>query len=160
VALAGTAAFAAFIWWPNGDYRPIQPGEKGTIQGAVEQLAAVPTGRPALTKARVQQLGGAPLASANGGDSAPSGKTQLSGQPVSTEPAATTESTTTVVETTPSGETTTVATTAAAPSASSTASPSSTTAATATTTDSGGGGTVGATISTPVATETVQATTP
>lgn len=50
----------AFTWWPNGDYRPIQPGEKGTIQGAVASLAEIPSGRPALTERRERELGGAP----------------------------------------------------------------------------------------------------
>jgi putative peptide zinc metalloprotease protein len=63
VATAAAAAFLGYIWWPNGDYRPIQPGEKGTIQGAVQQFAQVSTGRPSLTKAREAALGGAPLLS-------------------------------------------------------------------------------------------------
>ena len=45
VAAAGLALLA-FTWWPNGEYRPIQPGERGTIQGAVASLAEIPTGRP------------------------------------------------------------------------------------------------------------------
>ena len=32
---AAAIALAAFTWWPNGDYRPIQPGERGTIQGGL-----------------------------------------------------------------------------------------------------------------------------
>jgi putative peptide zinc metalloprotease protein len=63
LAFGAAAAGLGYIWWPNGDYRPIQPGEKGTIQGAVKQFAAVPTGRPALTKTREAGLGGAPLRS-------------------------------------------------------------------------------------------------
>jgi putative peptide zinc metalloprotease protein len=64
IAASAAGAFLGYIWWPNGDYRPIQPGEKGTIQGAVEQFAMIPTGRPSLTKARERALGGAPLKSA------------------------------------------------------------------------------------------------
>ncbi|MEA2289612.1 MAG: putative peptide zinc metalloprotease protein [Solirubrobacteraceae bacterium] len=60
VGTVGIAALAAFIWWPNGDYRPIQPTERGTVQGAVGSISAVPTGRPALTVERERQLGGAP----------------------------------------------------------------------------------------------------
>jgi putative peptide zinc metalloprotease protein len=62
LALGGAAAIAvaAFSWWPNGEYRPIQPGEKGTLVGAVHEIAALPSGRPSLTAARAQQLGGAP----------------------------------------------------------------------------------------------------
>jgi putative peptide zinc metalloprotease protein len=57
---AAAVAIAAFSWWPNGDYRPIQPGERGTLSGFVQQIAALPTARPSLTAARRQQLGGAP----------------------------------------------------------------------------------------------------
>jgi putative peptide zinc metalloprotease protein len=59
VAAAGVGLIA-FTWWPNGDYRPIQPGERGTLQGAVASLAEIPTGRPALTEERERELGGAP----------------------------------------------------------------------------------------------------
>ncbi|MDQ6777970.1 MAG: hypothetical protein M3071_17570 [Actinomycetota bacterium] len=62
LALTGAAgvALAAFSWWPNGEYRPIQPGERGTLAGFVGQLKALPTARPSLTAERQQQLGGAP----------------------------------------------------------------------------------------------------
>jgi putative peptide zinc metalloprotease protein len=66
VASATAAAFLAYTWWPNGEYRPIQPGEKGTIQGAVQQFAKVSTGRPGLTEERERALGGAPLLSSVG----------------------------------------------------------------------------------------------
>jgi putative peptide zinc metalloprotease protein len=58
-ATAGVAAAVIYIWWPNGDYRPIQRGEKGTIQGALAEYTAIPTGRPGLTRQREAQLGGA-----------------------------------------------------------------------------------------------------
>jgi putative peptide zinc metalloprotease protein len=63
VVTAAAAAAIGYVWWPNGDYRPIQRGEKGTLQGAVEELPAIPTGRPALTKQRAKQLGDAPFQS-------------------------------------------------------------------------------------------------
>jgi putative peptide zinc metalloprotease protein len=63
VAVGVAAAFLGYIWWPNGDYRPIQKGERGTIQGAVQQFSNVSSGRPGLTKAREAALGGAPLRS-------------------------------------------------------------------------------------------------
>ena len=55
----GLVVLMAFIWWPNGDYRPIQPGEKGTLSGAVEQFEGISSGRPGLTSAREEELGGA-----------------------------------------------------------------------------------------------------
>jgi putative peptide zinc metalloprotease protein len=66
VASSTAAAFLAYTLWPNGEYRPIQPGEKGTIQGAVQQFAKVSTGRPGLTEERERALGGAPLLSSVG----------------------------------------------------------------------------------------------
>jgi putative peptide zinc metalloprotease protein len=92
VASGAAAAFLGYIWWPNGDYRPIQPGEKGTIQGAVQQFAKVPTGRPALTSAREQALGGAPLLSSQDAGTKPT-------RPTSTNRTDTTQTQTT--ETTP-----------------------------------------------------------
>src|SRR5919202_6180329 len=61
VGAAGAVGLAAFVWWPNGDYRPIQPTERGTIQAAVRDLRALPTGRPSLTVSRQRELGGAPF---------------------------------------------------------------------------------------------------
>ena len=66
--LAGCIGLAAFTWWPNGEYRPIQPGEKGTIASGVDAVGSIPTGRPALTAERAEQLGGAPTVRDSGGD--------------------------------------------------------------------------------------------
>jgi putative peptide zinc metalloprotease protein len=62
VTLAGAAVVGAiaFTWWPNGDYRPIQPGERGTLTGGFKQIANAGSGRAALTPQRQLQLGGAP----------------------------------------------------------------------------------------------------
>jgi putative peptide zinc metalloprotease protein len=60
--VSGTALVIAslgFVWWPNGDYKPIQKDERGTVIGAVQQLRYVPTGRPALSLEREEDLGGA-----------------------------------------------------------------------------------------------------
>ena len=35
------------LWWPNGEYTPIQPGEKGTIGGGIQNLSSVTGGTPA-----------------------------------------------------------------------------------------------------------------
>jgi putative peptide zinc metalloprotease protein len=96
VALGSALAALGYVWWPNGDYRAIQPGEKGTLQGAVQQLGAVPTGRPALTKQRAQQLG------------ATSGTTPT---PTKRQPRTSTTDTTTTNQTTTTTPTTTTATT-------------------------------------------------
>ncbi len=61
VVSAGLVGLMAFIWWPNGDYRPIQAGEKGTLRGALDQFDELPSGRPGLTTYREDQLGGAPF---------------------------------------------------------------------------------------------------
>ena len=68
VLLAGGLALAAFTWWPNGEYKPIQPGEKGTVASGVKAISAIPTGRPALTRERAAELDGAPTVRDNGGD--------------------------------------------------------------------------------------------
>jgi hypothetical protein len=57
VAVAG---IAAWVLIPNGEYRPIQPAERGTLQGGLAQFRSLPTGRPGLTQEREQELGGAP----------------------------------------------------------------------------------------------------
>ena len=58
VAAAGGAAW---LWWPNGEYRPIQPGERGRLQDAAQIVDDLPTGRPALTPEREVELDGAPF---------------------------------------------------------------------------------------------------
>jgi putative peptide zinc metalloprotease protein len=55
------AGVAGWVLLPNGDYRPIQPTERGTVQGGLAQFSAVDTGRPGLTEEREQDLGGAPV---------------------------------------------------------------------------------------------------
>src|SRR5205814_768401 len=45
---AAAVAFLGYVWWPNGDYRPIQRGERGTLAGAVQEPRQVPSGRPSL----------------------------------------------------------------------------------------------------------------
>ena len=91
---AGTAltALAAFVWWPNGEYKPIQPGERGTIQGAIAQLAEVPSGRPGLPPERERELGGAPTRrSQDGAPAAPGGpEDEAPTQTTRTEPSGTT----------------------------------------------------------------------
>jgi putative peptide zinc metalloprotease protein len=116
--ISGTAAFIAllgYVWYPNGDYKPIQRGERGTVQGAVAQFAAVPTGRPALTPDREQQLGGAPTVGdegAGGTDEAPlptstSTSTSTSTTGTTTQPTDTTGGATTTQPTDTTGATTT-----------------------------------------------------
>jgi len=62
-------ALVAYVWWPNGDYRPIQPGEKGTLASGVRSLKDIAGGRPALTEARAAELKGAPGRSGRFGES-------------------------------------------------------------------------------------------
>ncbi len=46
---AGVVGAIGYTWWPNGDYQPIRPGERGTVGEAVEGLAQAPGGRPLWT---------------------------------------------------------------------------------------------------------------
>jgi len=114
---SAAAAFAAYTWFPSSVYRPIQPGERGTVGGAVGQLEAVPSGRPALTQSRARQLGGAPLRSKS---NAPV-KEQPAPKHASTttQPTATTANVTTDTTTTAPASTTPTTSTATAPAATS-----------------------------------------
>jgi putative peptide zinc metalloprotease protein len=129
IASGAAAAFLGYIWWPNGDYRPIQPGEKGTIQGAVRQFAAVPSGRPALTWQREASLGGAPLLSDRRGPTAnpvaPTSTTPTPTTQTATEPSATDSTPTTTAEQTVS--TTTPTTTTPTPTTTTATTPTTTT---------------------------------
>ncbi|HJV09409.1 MAG TPA: hypothetical protein VJ653_06995, partial [Acidimicrobiales bacterium] len=73
LALAGVvvAAGMAFTLWPNGEYRPIQPGERGTISDLAQGVSKLSTGRPGLTPEREAELGGAPARAWKVGDDAP-----------------------------------------------------------------------------------------
>jgi putative peptide zinc metalloprotease protein len=103
--VSGTAAMLAllgFVWWPNGDYKPIQKNERGTVIGAVQQLRYVPSGRPALPLEREEELGGAE----NVRDEGEGGTEE---EPVEEEPTETSTTGTTTTGT-PTGTTTTTET--------------------------------------------------
>ena len=115
LASGAAATVVGYIWWPNGDYRPIQPGEKGTIQGAVRQFAAVPSGRPALTQKREAALGGAPLLSSEQNTTKPATnvsttQTETHTTQTATDPSATVSTPVATVEETVSTPTTTATT--------------------------------------------------
>jgi putative peptide zinc metalloprotease protein len=59
-AAAAAVALAGYTWLPSAVYRPIQPGEKGTLGGALKQIAAIPSGRPGLTEQRARELDDTP----------------------------------------------------------------------------------------------------
>ena len=115
------AAVGGYVLLPNGEYRPIQPGERGTLQGAIEQVKAIPSGRPGLTEERERELGGAPSkreqpaededdgAPTPTGESATTGST--TGEATTTDQATTTSPTTTSEATTTEPATSTTATT-------------------------------------------------
>src|SRR5215207_127225 len=44
-----------YLWWPNGDYQPIRPGERGTIGEQLSAISEAPGGRPAFTPEYGQQ---------------------------------------------------------------------------------------------------------
>jgi putative peptide zinc metalloprotease protein len=109
VLLTGGIALAAFTWWPNGEYRPIQPGERGTVASGLQAVQAVPTGRPALTREREKQLHGAPTVREHGNDftnlkpadSAPADETTAPDSTPDATTTAPTETTTAPTATTP-----------------------------------------------------------
>jgi putative peptide zinc metalloprotease protein len=107
---AGILALLGFVWYPNGEYKPIQRTERGTVQGALGQFAAFSTGRPGLTPEREQQLGGAP--GLHDGSTKPGDDTTESPSTSGTTTTTTTASTTTSPSTT-SEPTTTRPTTSA-----------------------------------------------
>jgi putative peptide zinc metalloprotease protein len=108
---AAAAAALAYLWWPNGEYRPIQKGEKGTVLGAVSQFENVASGRPGLTSQRAHDLKEAPFQSKRQpSDQAPHPTTPTEPTPTSPSPTPTvteTTDTSTTDTTTPSSTTTT-----------------------------------------------------
>jgi putative peptide zinc metalloprotease protein len=127
VGATAIAAAIAYVWYPSAVYKPIQPGERGTIQGAAGQIEAIPGGRPALPKKVEQKLHGAPAKATHdlsGGSTTPS----------TTTPAATNQTTngrygsTTPTQTTATTLTQTTATTS--PADTTTTPPATTTTAT------------------------------
>lgn len=104
-----TAGVAGWVLLPNGDYRPIQPGERGTLQGGLQQFKAIDTGRPGLTEERQQELGGAPAQKDLPGVS--DKQEQKPGNTTSTPTTTTSTGTTTTIQT----DTTTTGTTTTTP---------------------------------------------
>jgi putative peptide zinc metalloprotease protein len=62
LVLVAALAGLAWLWWPNGEYRPLQKGERGTVVDGFKAAAELPTGRPGLTEERADELNGAPSA--------------------------------------------------------------------------------------------------
>jgi len=129
LATAAAAAGTVYVWLPNGDYKPIQPGERGTIQGGIAQLTSVQTGRPALTRKRSEQLRGAPTkASQTPSATKPGSSQDPSSQTGTTSTATTSTSTTsTTTSTTGTASTPTSTTTPVAPGGTSSTSTDTTT---------------------------------
>jgi putative peptide zinc metalloprotease protein len=48
VVTAAAVGGLAYTWIPNGDYKPIGPGERGTLSEGVAAVSQVATGRPSL----------------------------------------------------------------------------------------------------------------
>jgi putative peptide zinc metalloprotease protein len=129
LATAAVAGVLVYNWLPNGEYRPIQPGEHGTLQGGLAELASVHTGRAALTPARRQQLHGAPTKASQTAPSTPKSKpAQVPGSPQTGTTSSTTPTATTAT-------TTTTSTTQTTPAAAPTTTPAATTMTGTTTTD-------------------------
>jgi putative peptide zinc metalloprotease protein len=50
VVAAAVVCFTAWTLWPNGDYTPIRPGERGTVGEAISALPAAASGRPTVSR--------------------------------------------------------------------------------------------------------------
>jgi putative peptide zinc metalloprotease protein len=98
------AGVAGWVLLPNGDYRPIQSAERGTVQGGLKQFTSIATGRPGLTEEREQELGSAPAVRDTPSDN------DEQGQPAQTVSTATETSTTQTSTETSAGATATVET--------------------------------------------------
>lgn len=48
--IVGGLAGLAYLWWPDGDYKPIQPGERWTVQEAVVNFSETAQGEPAFAE--------------------------------------------------------------------------------------------------------------
>ena len=68
VVLAGAALVAAiaYVWVPNGEYTPIQPGEKGTLSDSFAAVSAIGSGRPSIDYASDGRNGLTPDGLSNG----------------------------------------------------------------------------------------------
>src|SRR5215210_3042470 len=86
LAAVSLAAGAAFTLWPNGEYRPIQPGERGTVADIAQGVTKLATGRPALTPEREAELGGAPARAWKVAEEAPIAPEKGDPTPVTTTP--------------------------------------------------------------------------
>ena len=132
---AGVAGLLAYLWWPNGEYKPIQKGEQGTIAGAVEELGAVGSGRPALTKEHERKLGGATFESKRGSTADQQAPAPTSSTPTETTTQTQTSSTPTqTTQTTTPTQTQTTTTSTTATTTSTTATTTSTVSTTNATT--------------------------
>jgi putative peptide zinc metalloprotease protein len=92
VLVAGLLASCAWILYPNGEYRPLQPDERGTLADSFTALSDVSEGRPSLSEPRQEELGGAPFSnrSAGGPGEAP---LDISSNPESEDASGSTDST-------------------------------------------------------------------
>jgi hypothetical protein len=68
-AMAVVVGVCGWILLPNGEYRPIQPGERGTLADSFAALGESAGGRPSLSEAREDELGGAPFSNRSAGGS-------------------------------------------------------------------------------------------
>jgi putative peptide zinc metalloprotease protein len=110
VGTAGVVGLIAFLWWPNGEYKPIQPQERGTIPGAIAQFDDIASGRPSLTPEQEEVLGGAPFTRKDDATTPTEDPTSTSPTDTTTQPTETTTQpteTSTTATTTPETTTTT-----------------------------------------------------
>ena len=110
LGLVGVAAIAAavYVLIPNGEYRPIQPGEDWTFSDGIEAAAQFTSGRPSLTEEHEEALGGAPSLNDTDAEFDPSydSNSGTADDPGTTDDSGTTDDTDTTDETTDDTDTT------------------------------------------------------
>lgn len=104
--VVGALAFCAFTWWPNGDYRPIEKGERLTAADGIRMVRELPTGRAGVAPLKDQAEPG----TATADRPEPAGATDAEATPATTS--TTSLRTTTTVATSTDSDVSTTTTTA------------------------------------------------
>jgi putative peptide zinc metalloprotease protein len=91
VVLAGTAAVTSLVvatWWPDGDYQPLRPGERGTVPEGISELRDVPDSRLAYSVDPDSRVGAVPREAVERGGAIARDDAPVTGVPSDRDPIA------------------------------------------------------------------------